>query len=87
MKLDTTYSPQLQGLNPYIGDWHDSKFGNGIIIGLVDSGIWTEVRVSKITKCPKFLQNGKDSVKIAFISTHHFVTRNSLEPNSSTKDY
>ncbi|PNX79277.1 subtilisin-like protease-like protein [Trifolium pratense] len=42
MKLDTTYSPQFLGLNPKVGAWPDSEFGKGIVIGLVDSGIWPE---------------------------------------------
>ncbi|GAU13067.1 hypothetical protein TSUD_173670 [Trifolium subterraneum] len=42
MKVDTTYSPKFLGLKPNIGAWYDSKYGEGIIIGLVDSGIWPE---------------------------------------------
>ncbi|XP_058743834.1 subtilisin-like protease SBT1.9 [Vicia villosa] len=42
VKLDTTYSPQFLGLNPNKGAWHDSDFGNDVIIGLIDSGVWPE---------------------------------------------
>ncbi|KAL2336265.1 hypothetical protein Fmac_010711 [Flemingia macrophylla] len=41
-KLDTTHSPQFLGLDPNTGAWHDGKFGEDIIVGLVDSGIWPE---------------------------------------------
>ncbi|CAK8560596.1 unnamed protein product [Lathyrus sativus] len=42
VKLDTTYSPQFLGLNPNKGAWHDSNFGNDVIVGLIDSGVWPE---------------------------------------------
>ncbi|KEH18575.1 putative tripeptidyl-peptidase II [Medicago truncatula] len=42
MKLDTTHSPQFLGLNPNKGAWHDSNFGNDVIVGLIDTGIWPE---------------------------------------------
>jgi subtilisin family serine protease len=47
MKLLTTYSPKFLSLNPNIGAWHDSRFGKGIIIGLVNSGIWPESKSFK----------------------------------------
>ncbi|XP_045790909.1 subtilisin-like protease SBT3 [Trifolium pratense] len=42
LKLDTTHSPQFLGLNPNKGAWHDSNFGQDVIIGLVDTGVWPE---------------------------------------------
>ncbi|KAL4188122.1 hypothetical protein AMTRI_Chr09g22350 [Amborella trichopoda] len=38
----TTYTPKFLGLNPNSGVWPESGFGNGTIIGLLDSGIWPE---------------------------------------------
>ncbi|GMN20605.1 hypothetical protein TIFTF001_045355 [Ficus carica] len=35
----TTHSPQFLGLNKDKGLWRDSKFGEGVIIGVLDSGI------------------------------------------------
>jgi hypothetical protein len=46
-----------------------------------------KAKASKIMDSLTFLQNGKDNVKIVFISIHHFATRNSLVLNSSTKEY
>ncbi|XP_031494920.1 subtilisin-like protease SBT1.8 [Nymphaea colorata] len=40
--LHTTYTPRFMGLNPWQGLWHDSHFADGIIIGVLDSGVWPE---------------------------------------------
>ncbi|XP_057502029.1 subtilisin-like protease SBT1.7 [Actinidia eriantha] len=42
LKLDTTRSPGFLGLGENFGLWPDTNFGDNIIIGLVDSGIWPE---------------------------------------------
>ncbi|KAF8664528.1 hypothetical protein HU200_054708 [Digitaria exilis] len=38
----TTRSPGFLGLDPAFGAWQDTDFGDGVIIGIVDSGIWPE---------------------------------------------
>ncbi|KAM0911144.1 hypothetical protein ACQ4PT_013694 [Festuca glaucescens] len=38
----TTRSPWFMGLHDDFGAWPDSEFGDGIIIGFIDSGIWPE---------------------------------------------
>uniref|UniRef100_J3MMD1 Subtilisin-like protease n=1 Tax=Oryza brachyantha TaxID=4533 RepID=J3MMD1_ORYBR len=38
----TTRSPGFIGLDPEYGLWSDTDFGDGVIIGFVDSGIWPE---------------------------------------------
>ncbi|CAJ2669795.1 unnamed protein product [Trifolium pratense] len=66
MKLDTTYSPQFLGLNPKVGAWPDSEFGKGIVIGLVDTGIWPEsksFRDNKMSNIPsKWKGHCEDSI-------------------------
>lgn len=42
VRLDTTRSPDFLGLNANYGLWNDTNFGESVIIGIVDSGIWPE---------------------------------------------
>ncbi|XP_016466644.1 subtilisin-like protease SBT3 [Nicotiana tabacum] len=42
VKIDTTHTSQFLGLNSESGVWPTSEYGKDIIIGLVDTGIWSE---------------------------------------------
>ncbi|GJN11237.1 hypothetical protein PR202_ga29411 [Eleusine coracana subsp. coracana] len=40
--LQMTRSPGFMGLDPHHGAWNETDFGDGVIIGLIDGGIWPE---------------------------------------------
>ena len=41
-KTQTTYTSEFLGLGQPHGLWHESKFGDDTIVGLIDTGVWPE---------------------------------------------
>ncbi|XP_055803542.1 subtilisin-like protease [Solanum dulcamara] len=42
LRIQTTHSPSFLGLNQNLGFWNMSNYGEGVIIGLLDTGIYPE---------------------------------------------
>ncbi|KAL2453332.1 Subtilase family protein [Abeliophyllum distichum] len=42
LPLHTTHSPNFLGLNQNMGFWRDSNYGKGVIIGVLDTGIFPD---------------------------------------------
>ncbi|KAL8064345.1 hypothetical protein ABFX02_01G083200 [Erythranthe guttata] len=40
LDMDTTHSPNFLGLNQNMGFWQDSNYGKGVIIGVLDTGVF-----------------------------------------------
>ncbi|KAF2324362.1 hypothetical protein GH714_012915 [Hevea brasiliensis] len=85
VKLDTTRSPTFLGLNSNSGAWKASNYGEDIIIGLVDTGIWPESASYSDSGISGIPNRWKGECESGTSSTLHYATRSSLELDFLTK--
>ena len=60
VKLDTTRSPTFLGLTGNSAAWQSTNYGEDIIIGVVDTGVWPETQSysdNEISEIPKRWNN------------------------------
>uniref|UniRef100_A0A2P2MQD2 Subtilisin-like protease n=1 Tax=Rhizophora mucronata TaxID=61149 RepID=A0A2P2MQD2_RHIMU len=62
---DTTHSTKFIGLTPDSGAWKVSNYGENVIIGLVDSGVWPESESYRDNGMPEIPKRWKGGCEIS----------------------
>ncbi|KAE8674759.1 putative Subtilisin-like serine protease 2 [Hibiscus syriacus] len=84
-ELFTTHSPQFMGLRHSSGLWNASSYGEGVIIGMIDSGVWPESESFNEKECQQFLLDGGQVLRVSQTrQTIHRETIWDTEHTSST---
>ncbi|KAL2336266.1 hypothetical protein Fmac_010712 [Flemingia macrophylla] len=96
-KRDTTHSPHFLGLNPKQGAWPVSQFGNNVIVGLVDTGVWPESKsfsdegIAEIPsrwkgQCESSIKCNKKLIGARFFNKGLLAHRRNITLVNSTRD-